>query len=100
MTDRVLRWTLPDVGPRQAELEHTIIDFRADPSLVWTAFDPISVVGEQKFELFDVAPGSMFYRFTAVDVEGTPDPNPPEVTADIVPFDPPGSITGITITDT
>jgi len=81
MANRRLTWGWPDVGPRQAELDHAIIDLRVDESLPWDQQDIVPYVDgeEPSLLLIDVNPGTFFYRCTIVDIEGQTDVDPAEI---------------------
>lgn len=97
MADRLLTWTLPAPSVRQAEIDYVRIDFRADESLSWTNLPEIPADQPQELLLVDVAPGTMFYQATIVDVEGNE--GPPVETSAEAPFDLPGSVSNFTATE-
>lgn len=97
MTDRTLTWDLPQVSARQAPILHTRIDFRTDTDLPWTTQDTIAADAPQQLVFADVQPGTFFYRATVVDVD-MQEGEPVETAANLA-FDPPGSVSNFTATD-
>lgn len=98
MTDRTLSWILPNVSPRQAAIDHTIIDFRVDESLPWTVQDNVASDGPQQLVLVNVMPGRFIYRATVVDAGGQPGPSV-EIEITNNAYDPPGSVESFTAVD-
>lgn len=97
MTDRVLTWELPVVTPRQREQKHTVVEFRADPSLPWTIQDTVLATAEQKVEFLDVNAGTFDYQLTIYDIADVA--GEPVIVSANLPFEPPGSPLNVTITD-
>lgn len=98
MTDRVISWELPPVTPRQRPQKHTLVEFRADASLPWTAVPVVPVSDPQNVEFLDVNAGTFDYRLTIFDIAD--EPGPPVIVSQDLAFDPPGSVLNVTITDT
>lgn len=97
MANRRLTWTLPNVSMRQAEISHTTISFRVDPSFPWTKQADVPAGGVQELLFSDVNPGTFYYQAVVVDVEGQE--GPPAETSAFTQFEPPGSVSNFKATD-
>ena len=97
MTNMRLTWDLPNVSIRQAPIQHTVIDFRVDPTLPWAMQDTVAAAAVQELLFVDIQPGSYFYRATVVDADGVS--GAPVETQATVAFDPPGIVTNLTATE-
>ncbi len=97
MSDRVLSWTLPELTARQATIAFVRVEFRVDPGLPWTVQAEVPPSGPQEVTFTNPSPGAYEYRLTIFDIFGQS--GEPALASKDVPFDPPGSVANITITD-
>ena len=99
-TIRTITWTLPTVSARQRPIARTRLEFRVKSlvDLPWTLQDEVAAGGEQKLVINDPAPGAFEYRFIVIDVDGKQ--GLPVIQEKATDFDPPGSVSGVSIVDT
>lgn len=99
-TIRTITWALPPVSARQRPIARTRVEFRVKSlaDLPWTLQDEVAASGAQSLAINDPAPGTFEYRFVVVDVDGKQGlPVTQEKSSD---YDPPGSVSGVSIVDT
>lgn len=99
-TIRTITWVLPPVSARQRPIARTRVEFRVKSlaDLPWTLQDEVAAGGEQKLVINDPAPGTFEYRLVAIDVDGKQ--GPPVIQEKSSDYDPPGSVSGVSIVDT
>lgn len=98
MTDRVISFGLPPVGPRHLPHGNVKFEFRVSETFPWEFLADVPPA-EGQLSLPDVNPGVIFYKLTLYDTADQPCKNP-SVVSKAAPYDPPGDLLNVTITDT